>query len=60
MRWDVEHVKEWLVRQGSLPERRYGFKELDQLYEFVIHAIANGKGDPEDGRDVFTGNVGMM
>ena len=60
VRWDVEHVAEWIAERGSLPAGRHTAKELDSLDEFLLAGVANGDGSPEDARDIFTGWMGMM
>lgn len=60
IRWDVEHVAQWLAERGPLPKREYTIKELDSLEDFVIESVAAGEATPEEGRDVLACWVGTM
>jgi len=60
VRWDVEHVAEWVAQRGSLPGDRHTAKELDSLDEFLLAAVANGDGSPDDAREILSGWLAMM
>ena len=60
IRWDVEHVAQWLAERGPLPSREYTIKELDSLADFVVESVAAGEATPEEGRDVLACWMGTM
>ena len=60
IRWDVEHVAQWLAERGPLPKREYTIKELDSLEDFVMESVAAGEATPEEGRDVLACWMGTM
>jgi len=60
VRWDVEHVAQWLAERGPLPEREYTGKELDSMRDFVVESVAAGAATPEVGRDVLVCWLGTI
>ena len=60
MRWDVEHAAEWIAEHDKLPAAKHTADELDVLEDFVLEAVADGTGTPEEARDIFLGWSGLM
>ncbi len=60
VRWDIARVTDWLAAHAQEPPTAHSPRELDDLEEFVLSAVAEGTESPEDGREVFTAWLGLM
>ena len=58
VRWDIQHVTDWLIGRGITP-RRATIKALDIIERYVCQAVASGDAAPDEGHEALMGRHGL-
>ena len=60
VRWDVELTAAWVADTAAIPDDRYTPKQLDDLEDFVLNAVATGRQGPDLACQILQGWAGLV
>ncbi|HJN16631.1 MAG TPA: sigma-70 family RNA polymerase sigma factor, partial [Armatimonadota bacterium] len=59
VRWDVDHVRDWLAEKGIMPTEA-GDQDTDQTELYLCRLVADGKATPEEAHEGLSGRYGVV